>query len=111
MRVDPEHITGVQEKDLLTCASWIGKSKSTVTILLQGVYQSMDATAAATLVNSMHLVMGKPGSAPFQHSGQPSAMSNREVGAGFYPGYRNSDNPKHLQEIADLWNVPVENYQ
>lgn len=107
-----EQITGVPVDELATCVSWIGQSKTTLTILLQGVYQSMDATAAATLVNSMQLIMGKigkPGSAPFQHSGQPSAMSNREVGgAGFYPGYRNSENPKHLKELADLWNVPVE---
>jgi len=33
-------------------------------------------------------------------------MSNREVGgAGFYPGYRNNSNPKHINEIAALWNV------
>ncbi|WP_462409619.1 molybdopterin oxidoreductase family protein [Neobacillus sp. Marseille-QA0830] len=104
-----EQITGVPQSKLLQCAEWIGTSKTTVSILLQGVYQSMDATAAATLVNSMHLIMGKigrPGSGPFQHAGQPSSMSNREVGgAGFYPGYRNTSNPKHIQEIAELWNV------
>lgn len=104
-----EQITGIPQKKLIQCAEWIGTSKTTVTALLQGVYQSMDATAAATLVNSMHLIMGKigkPGSGPFQHAGQPSAMSNREVGgAGFYPGYRNNSNPKHIAEIARLWNV------
>ncbi|MCM3728033.1 hypothetical protein M3226_20505 [Neobacillus cucumis] len=72
----------------------------------------MDATAAATLVNSMQLIMGKigkPGSGPFQHAGQPSSMSNREVGgAGFYPGYRNNSNPKHIAEMARLWNVDKE---
>ncbi|MBH8605882.1 molybdopterin oxidoreductase family protein [Thermoactinomyces sp. CICC 10522] len=106
-----ERITGVPANDLITAATWIGTSRKTVTCLLQGVYQSMDATAAATLVNSMHLIMGKigkPGCGPFQHAGQPSSMSNREVGGtGFYPGYRNSENPRHLKEIADLWNVDV----
>ncbi|WP_251551429.1 molybdopterin oxidoreductase family protein [Neobacillus muris] len=108
-----EQITNIPQSKLLQCAEWIGTSNKTVTILLQGVYQSMDATAAATLVNSMHLIMGKigkPGSGPFQHAGQPSAMSNRETGgAGFYPGYRNNSNPKHIQEIAKLWNVDPEN--
>lgn len=107
-----EAITGVPARDLVTAAEWIGISRSTVTILLQGVYQSMDATAAGSLVSSLHLVMGKigkPGSGPFQSSGQPSAMSNREVGgAGFYPGYRNPENPAHLEEIAHLWNVDAE---
>lgn len=107
-----QNISGVSIEKLLTAATWIGQSKTTLTILLQGVYQSMDATAAGSLVNSMHLIMGKigkPGSAPFQHAGQPSAMSNREVGgAGFYPGYRNNENPKHIKEIANLWNVRPE---
>lgn len=107
-----ERITGIPSDDLVTAAAWIGQSRTTLSILLQGVYQSMDATATGTLVNSMHLIMGKigkPGSGPFQHAGQPSAMSNREVGgAGFYPGYRNSDNPQHIRQIAELWNVPAE---
>lgn len=107
-----EEITSIPQSKLIQCAEWIGTSQKTVTCLLQGVYQSMDATAAATLVNSMHLIMGKvgkPGSGPFQHAGQPSAMSNRETGgAGFYPGYRKNSNPKHIQEIAKLWNVDTE---
>ncbi|WP_419887069.1 molybdopterin oxidoreductase family protein [Neobacillus niacini] len=107
-----EEITTIPQEKLLQCAEWIGTSGRTLTILLQGVYQSMDATAAASLVNSMQLIMGKigkPGSGPFQHAGQPSAMSNREVGgAGFYPGYRNNSNPDHIREIAQLWNVHPE---
>ena len=63
-----EQITNIPQSKLIQCAEWIGTSKKTLTALLQGVYQSMDATAAATLVNSMHLIMGKigkPGSGPF----------------------------------------------
>lgn len=105
-----ESITGVSKEELYECARLIGTSQSTLTLLLQGVYQSMDATPAATLVNSMHLIMGKigkPGSGPFQQDGQPSAMSNREVGgAAFYPGYRNSSNPNHIREMEELWNLP-----
>jgi anaerobic selenocysteine-containing dehydrogenase len=104
-----EQITKIPQQKLIQCAEWIGTSKTTLTVLLQGVYQSMDGTAAATLVNSMQLIMGKigrPGSGPFQHAGQPSSMSNREVGgAGFYPGYRNNSNPKHIAEMAKLWNI------
>lgn len=104
-----EQITNAPKEKIMQCAEWIGTSEKTLTVLLQGVYQSMDATAAATLVNSMHLIMGKigkPGSGPFQHAGQPSSMTNREVGgAGFYPGYRNNSNPAHIKEMADLWNV------
>lgn len=104
-----EEITEIPAQDLRTAAEWIGNTPNCVTVLLQGVYQSMDATPAASLVNTIHLITGKigrPGCGPFQSAGQPSAMSNRETGyASFYPGYRNSSNPLHIREIADLWNV------
>lgn len=107
-----EEITGVPAAQLRRAAEWIGTSRSTVTTCLQGVYQTNQATAAACLVNSMHLIMGKigkPGSAPFQFAGQPSSMNTRETGAdGAYPGYRNWEDPRDMKELAERWNVPVE---
>jgi ferredoxin-nitrate reductase len=107
-----QKITGVPEKQLRLAAEWIGKSRSTVTTCLQGVYQSNQATAAACTVNSMHLIMGKigkPGSAPFQFAGQPSSMNTRETGAdGTYPAYRNWEDPGHMRDLAQHWKVPVE---
>lgn len=39
-------------------------------------------------------------------NGQPTAQNNRECGAdGDLPGFRNWDNPAHVAELADLWNV------
>jgi ferredoxin-nitrate reductase len=107
-----EKITGVPQQQLRQAARWIGKSQSTVTTCLQGVYQSNQATATACLVNSMHLLMGKigkPGSAPFQFAGQPSSMNTRECGAdGTYPAYRNWEDLGHMRDLAARWNVPVE---
>lgn len=107
-----ESITGVPADQLRLAAESIGRSKSTVTTCLQGVYQANQGTLAACTVNSMHLLMGKigrPGSAPMQFAGQPSAMSTRETGAiGSYPAYRNWDDPSHMRDFAQLWNVPVE---
>ena len=107
-----EEITGVAQRDLRQAAEWIGKSKSTVTTCLQGVYQSNQASVTACTVNSMHLLMGKigkPGSAPFQFAGQPSSMNTRECGAdGTYPAYRNWEDPSHMRDLARRWNVPVE---
>jgi anaerobic selenocysteine-containing dehydrogenase len=106
-----ESICGVPADTLRQAAEWIGTSRSTVTTCLQGVYQSNQATAAACLVNSMHLLMGKigrPGSAPLQFAGQPSSMNTREVGAdGTYPAYRNWEDPAHMQDLAKRWNVPA----
>jgi len=107
-----EQLTGVPAEHLRKAAEWIGRSRSTVTTCLQGVYQSNQATLAAATVNSMHLLMGKigrPGSAPFQFAGQPSSMSTRETGAdGTYPAYRNWEDPAHMKDLAERWNVPVE---
>jgi ferredoxin-nitrate reductase len=107
-----ESICGVSSDTLRQAAEWIGTSRSTVTTCLQGVYQSNQATAAACVVNSMHLLMGKigrPGSAPLQFAGQPSSMNTRETGAdGTYPAYRNWEDQNHMLDLAKRWNVPVE---
>ena len=51
-------------------------------------------------------MLGRPGSGVLQMNGQPTAQNNRECGAdGDLPGFRNWDNPTHVQELADLWNV------
>src|SRR5205823_2242926 len=82
---------------------------SLVSTALQGVYQSMQATAAAVQVNNIHLVrglIGRDGCGIYQMNGQPTAENNRECGAdGDLPGFRNWGNKKHVQELADLWNV------
>ena len=105
-------ITGVPAAALRRAAEWIGMSKSTVSTCLQGIYQSNQATLAASTLNSMHLLMGKigrPGSAPMQFAGQPSSMSTRETGAdGTYPAYRNWEDAKHMDDLAKRWNVPAE---
>lgn len=107
-----ETICGVPAAQLRTAAEWIGRSKTTVTTCLQGVYQSNQATAAACVVNSMHLLMnkiGRPGCAPMQFAGQPSSMNTRETGAdGTYPAYRNWEDANHMLDLAKRWNVPVE---
>ena len=107
-----QQICGVAVTELRTAAEWIGRSNTTVTTCLQGVYQSHQATAAACAVNSMHLLMGKigrPGCAPMQFAGQPSSMNTRETGAdGTYPAYLNWEDQQHMRRLAKRWNVPVE---
>jgi anaerobic selenocysteine-containing dehydrogenase len=106
-----EAICGVPASDVRRAAQWIGRSRSTVTTCLQGVYQSNQATAAACAVNNMHLLMGKigrPGCAPMQFAGQPSSMNTRETGAnGTYPAYRNWEDQNHMSDLAKRWNLPV----
>ncbi len=77
--------------------------------MLQGFYQSRQATAAAAQVNNIHLVrgmLGKPGCGVLQMNGQPTAENTRECGAdGDLPGFRNWSNDAHIAELADLWNL------
>ena len=66
----------------------------------------MQATAAAVQVNNINLVrgmIGKPGCGILQMNGQPTAQNTRETGAdGDLPGFRNWDNPKHIEELARI---------
>lgn len=39
-------------------------------------------------------------------NGQPTAQNTRETGAhGDLPGFRNYENPEHVAQLAELWNV------
>ena len=104
-----EDITGVLEADLRKAVEMLGSSESLLSTVLQGVYQSNQATASACQVNNINLLLGrigKPGSGIYQMNGQPTAQNNREAGCdGEYPAFRNYNNPTHMQELADLWNI------
>ncbi|MFE2262414.1 molybdopterin oxidoreductase family protein [Streptomyces griseosporeus] len=90
----------------------LGGAERLLSTVLQGVYQSHQATAAAVQVNNLHLIrgmLGRPGCGLLQMNGQPSAENTRECGAdGDLPGFRNWQNDAHVEELARLWNVPPE---
>ncbi|AMV37428.1 molybdopterin oxidoreductase family protein [Planctomyces sp. SH-PL62] len=102
-------VSGVPADSLRAAAAILGGAKSLVSTVLQGVYQSMQATAAACQVNNLHLIrgmLGRPGCGLYQMNGQPTAQNTRECGAdGDLPAFRNWDNPAHVDELARLWNV------
>ena len=104
-----EQVSGVPSAKLRDAAKILGGANSLVSSVLQGVYQSNQATAAAVQVNNLNLIrglIGKPGSGVLQMNGQPSAQNTRESGAnGDLPGFRNWDNPAHVADLARIWNV------
>jgi ferredoxin-nitrate reductase len=77
--------------------------------VLQGFYQSHQATAAAVQVNNLVLLrgmLGRPGCGVLQMNGQPTAQNTRECGAnGDLPGFRNWENGEHIDQLAAIWNV------
>ena len=102
-------VAGVPAEQLRAAAHILGTTKSLVSTVLQGFYHSMQGTAAAVQVNNLHLLRGLVGTAGngiFQMNGQPTSQNTRETGAaGDLPGFRNWENPVHVQEVAQLWNV------
>jgi ferredoxin-nitrate reductase len=102
-------ICGVPASEIREAARIIGESERLLSTVLQGFYQSMQATAASCQVNNIHLLrgmIGKPGCGVMQMNGQPTAQNTRECGAnGDLPAFRNWNNADHVQELAELWNV------
>ncbi|NJP92340.1 nitrate reductase [Nonomuraea sp. FMUSA5-5] len=102
-------ICDVPVADLREAARLIGTAERLLSTVLQGFYQSHQATAAAVQVNNVHLVrgmLGRPGCGVLQMNGQPTAQNTRECGAdGDLPGFRNWSNDAHVRDLARVWNV------
>lgn len=104
-------ICGVDPDDVRRAGELIGTAERLLSTVLQGFYQSHQATAAAVQVNNIHLVrgmLGRPGCGLLQMNGQPTAENTRECGAdGDLAGFRNWANDSHIEELATLWNLDV----
>jgi ferredoxin-nitrate reductase len=104
-----QEITGVPEAQLRQAADILAGAPTLVSCVLQGVYQSNQATAAACQVNNVNLILGKigrPGCGIMQMNGQPTAQNTRETGCdGEFPFFLNFQNPDHVRRWAALWNV------
>jgi ferredoxin-nitrate reductase len=102
-------VCGVPADQIREAARILGGGERLLSTVLQGVYQSNQATAAACQVNNINLLrgmLGRPGCGVLQMNGQPTAENTRECGAdGDLPGFRNWHNPAHVDELAELWNV------
>jgi anaerobic selenocysteine-containing dehydrogenase len=104
-------ICGIAAAQVSAAAELLGTCERLLSTVLQGFYQSNQATAASCAVNDIHLLrgmLGKPGCGLYQMNGQPTAQNTRETGAdGDLPALRNWDNESHIEELAELWNVDL----
>jgi anaerobic selenocysteine-containing dehydrogenase len=102
-------ICDVPAGKITEAAEILGGAERLLSTVLQGVYQSHQATAAACQVNNLQLIrgmLGRPGCGVLQMNGQPSAENTRECGAdGDLPGFRNWENDAHVEDLASIWNV------
>lgn len=102
-------ICRVPADDIREAARLLGTAERLLSTVLQGFYQSNQATAAAVQVNNLHIIrgmLGRPGCGLMQMNGQPTAENTRECGAdGDLAGFRNWSNDDHITELAELWNI------
>ncbi|SHJ92500.1 Molydopterin dinucleotide binding domain-containing protein [Pseudonocardia thermophila] len=99
----------VPAEDIRAAARVLGTAERLLSTVLQGVYQSHQASAAAVQVNNLHLIqgmLGRPGCGILQMNGQPTAQNTRECGAdGDMSGFRNWSNGAHVTDLARHWNL------
>ncbi|MGQ0481882.1 MAG: molybdopterin oxidoreductase family protein [Pseudonocardia sp.] len=108
----PEHVAGIcriPAQQIRDAARVIGSAERLLSTVLQGFYQSNQATAAAVQVNNVNLIrgmLGRPGAGILQMNGQPTAQNTREAGAdGDLTGFRNWSNDSHVADLARCWNI------
>jgi anaerobic selenocysteine-containing dehydrogenase len=108
----PDRVAGICQvpaEQIREAARILGTAQRLLSTVLQGFYQSHQATAAAVQVNNINIIrgmLGKPGAGVLQMNGQPSAENTRECGAdGDLPGFRNWTNDSHVAELARIWNL------
>jgi anaerobic selenocysteine-containing dehydrogenase len=108
----PEWAGGICRLDpaqIRAAARVLGEAQRLLSTVLQGFYQSHQASAAAVQVNNLNLVrgmLGRPGCGILQMNGQPTAQNTRECGAdGDMSGFRNWANDAHVADLARHWNI------
>jgi anaerobic selenocysteine-containing dehydrogenase len=108
----PEWAAGICRLDpaaIRATARVLGEAERLLSTVLQGFYQSHQASAAAVQVNNLNLVrgmLGRPGCGILQMNGQPTAQNTRECGAdGDLSGFRNWSNDAHVADLARHWNL------
>jgi anaerobic selenocysteine-containing dehydrogenase len=105
-------ITGLTEEQLTAVALLYGRAKSAFIGWTMGVNHSTQGAVTVAAINNLALItgnIGRAGAAPFSITGQCNAMGTRESGfTSSLPGYRKFENEQHREELARIWNIPVE---
>ncbi|MEC3878219.1 molybdopterin-dependent oxidoreductase [Parapedobacter sp. 10938] len=101
-------ICRVPESEIRQAATYIGTSRTLLTLWTMGLNQSVKGVDKNLSLIDLNLItgrIGKPGSGPFSLTGQPNAMGGREVGglANLLPAHRDLKNEVHRREVADFW--------
>ena len=105
-------ITGLSPELIRKTALLYGKAKAAFIGWTMGVNHSTKGTETVNAINNLALLtgnIGRAGASPFSITGQCNAMGTREAGfASGLPGYRKFESQTDREELAHLWQVPVE---
>lgn len=106
-------ITGCTEEQILEVARTIGKANAMLTFWFQGYNQSTQAVFKNNTLHNLSLLTGnfcRPGAGPLSIPGESNSLGSRWVGvlSNLLPGMRFVANPKHREEIARFWGIPLE---
>ncbi|NOX88880.1 MAG: nitrate reductase [Calditrichaeota bacterium] len=109
--------SGVPAEDIVAAARMFGRAKTAMSMWTMGINQRTRGVWANNLITNLHLLtgkIGKPGCDSFSLTGQPNACGGVREGGGLchlLPAHRSVKNPKHREEVAKVWDVPVSNIQ
>jgi anaerobic selenocysteine-containing dehydrogenase len=105
-------ITGLSPEVIVRTAWTYARAEAAFIGWTMGVNHSTKGTETVNAINNLALItgnIGRAGAAPFSITGQCNAMGTREAGfASIMPGYRKFESAADREELARLWNVPVE---
>jgi anaerobic selenocysteine-containing dehydrogenase len=105
-------ITGLAPDLIRQTAALYGNARAGFIAWTMGVNHSTKGTETVNAINNLALItgnIGRTGAAPFSITGQCNAMGTREAGfASSLPGYRKFEVAADREEVARLWNVPVD---
>jgi len=105
-------ITGLTPEIIFRTAWTYARAEAGLIAWTMGVNHSTKGTETVNAINNLALItgnIGRVGAAPLSITGQCNAMGTREAGfASIMPGYRKFESAADREELATLWNVPVE---
>lgn len=114
----PEKIAaeiGVAAENIRQAARWFGRDKHTsLSLWCMGMNQRTQGVHLNCQLHNLHLITGKIGqygSDSLSLTGQPNACGGTREQGGLthiLPGHRAVANPRHRQEMAEIWGVPVD---
>jgi anaerobic selenocysteine-containing dehydrogenase len=107
-----EEITGLSSELIRKTALLYGTAKAGFIGWTMGVNHSTKGTETVNAINNLALLtgnIGRSGASPFSITGQCNAMGTREAGfSSGLPGYRKFESDADREELAELWNLPVD---